>query len=127
MSYYVVGCQAWGWYFPFHYAPMASDMVDIANIDTRMQRGQPFPPFSQLLGCLPPFSSRFLPKAFQPLMTSKSSSIIDFYPKDFDIDMNGSRSSWGGVNLLSFVDAGRLSSAVKDLEHLLTPAEVSCA
>eukprot|EP00750_Incisomonas_marina_P001015 INCI1083.4.p1 GENE.INCI1083.4~~INCI1083.4.p1 ORF type:complete len:1093 (-),score=165.03 INCI1083.4:3129-6407(-) len=124
MAYYVVGCQAWGWYFPFHYAPMASDMKHLPAIDTRMQRGAPFPPFSQLLGCLPPFSARFLPRAFQPLMTSQSSAIKDFYPKDFEIDMNGSRSSWEGVNLLSFVDAGRLSNAVKDLEHLLTPEEV---
>ena len=55
---------------------------------------------------------------------SPASAIADFYPATFDIDMNGSRSPWEGVNLLPFVDSGRLERAVADLEHLLTPEEV---
>lgn len=29
MLYYYRGCQSWGWFYPFHFAPMTSDMVDL--------------------------------------------------------------------------------------------------
>lgn len=49
--------------------------------------------------------------------------IIDFYPEDFKIDLNGKKFAWQGVALLPFVDEKRLIKAVQPYYNLLTTAE----
>lgn len=45
-------------------------------------------------------------------MSDASSEIIDFYPIDFRLDINGAAYAWMGVNLLPFIDTERLISAM---------------
>jgi len=33
------GCPSWKWFYPFHYAPFASDFVDIVEVDTDFEKG----------------------------------------------------------------------------------------
>ena len=33
--YYYEGCASWTWYYPHHYAPMASDLVDLPAVRVR--------------------------------------------------------------------------------------------
>ena len=42
------------------------------------------------------FSRDHIPKAFHHLMTDEFSPIIDFYPVDFDVDMDGKKWEWQG-------------------------------
>ena len=46
-------------------------------------------------------------------MSESDSEIIDFYPVDFRLDVNGARHAWMGVNLLPFIDRQRLLKAMK--------------
>lgn len=57
------------------------------------------------------------------LILFQESVIIDFYPEDFKIDLNGKKFAWQGVALLPFVDEKRLIKAVQPFYNLLTPAE----
>ena len=49
--------------------------------------------------------------------------IIDFYPEDFKIDLNGKKYAWQGVALLPFVDEVRLKRALESVYPLLTAEE----
>jgi 5'-3' exoribonuclease 2 len=54
---------------------------------------------------------------------SQDSPIIDFYPEDFRIDLNGKKFAWQCVALLPFVDGRRLKESVKSLFDELTEDE----
>lgn len=65
--------------------------------------GKPFQPFEQLLAVLPSASKQLLPEAYQYLMTSEESPIIEYYPHDFKTDMNGKKQEWEAVVLIPFI------------------------
>jgi len=45
-------------------------------------------------------------------MIDDDSPIVDFYPEEFAIDMNGKKMAWQGVALLPFIDPTRLLDAM---------------
>ncbi|XP_075872017.1 5'-3' exoribonuclease 2 isoform X2 [Nelusetta ayraudi] len=125
LRYYYQGCASWKWYFPFHYAPFASDFKDIKGMFSDFEKGtKPFKPLEQLMGVFPAASGNFLPETWRSLMCGADSSIIDFYPDDFAIDLNGKKYAWQGVALLPFVDERRLWAALDDVYPDLTAEEV---
>jgi 5'-3' exoribonuclease 2 len=96
---------------------------DDAPVQIQFELGEPFQPFNQLMGVFPAGSKHALPKALQPLFDDENSPILDFYPKDFKIDMNGKRFAWQGVALLPFIDETRLLEATQSLIEKLPAAE----
>ncbi|CAJ1953500.1 unnamed protein product [Cylindrotheca closterium] len=123
LKYYYEGCVSWDWYYPYHYGPMLSDLVDLDNIlgevDFEGKMGSPLKPFQQLMGCMPPSQSHHLPEPFRWLMTDENSPIIDFYPKSFYVDMNGKRWPWEAVTLLPFIDSQRLIAEYDKIDESL--------
>ncbi|KAJ8928939.1 hypothetical protein NQ314_018427 [Rhamnusium bicolor] len=124
LRYYYQGCASWKWYFPYHYAPFASDFCNIAGLSTEFETDtKPFRPLEQLMGVFPAASSKHVPEPWANLMSDPESPIIDFYPEDFKIDLNGKKFAWQGVALLPFVDENRLFKALEPYYGKLSPAE----
>lgn len=115
MKYYYDGCPSWKWFYPFHYAPFASDLRNIERFQddvNSFESSRPFNPVEQLMAVLPSDSSHAIPSEARWLMTDPESPIIDFYPKDVPVDPNGKAMPWLWVVLLPFIDEDRLLSAL---------------
>ena len=114
-EYYYNGCISWSWFYPFHYAPFASDLIDLNSLKINFDLNKPFLAFEQLLSVLPPYSAEALPIPFRKLMTDPLSPISDFYPSNIKLDINNQPFEWMGVNLLPFIDADRVQKVVKKI------------
>ena len=124
LLYYYQGCPDWKWFFPYHYAPFASDFGGVASLPVVFDpKAAPFKPMEQLMSVFPAASSKSLPPSWRVLMSSNSSPIIDFYPTAFSIDLNGKKAAWMGVALLPFIDEERLFRALQGVYDQLTEGE----
>lgn len=114
---------SWNWYYPFHYAPFASDLLNIDTYTIAFEQSEPFRPVEQLLAVLPAESVAALPIACRPLMVDPASPIIDLYGSDAPIDPNGKHLPWLWILLLPFVDEKRIVSAFQQCKSAMTVEE----
>lgn len=120
LMYYFQGCPSWDWFYPYHYAPFAADFVDLDKMEIKFERGRISKPYEQLMSVLPAASRHSIPEIFHELMLKDDSEIIDFYPEDFEVDLNGKKMAWQGVALLPFIDMPRLLSAMEKKYPLMS-------
>lgn len=125
LLYYFQGCPSWTWYYPYHYAPFAADFVELHKMNLKFAKGKPFKPFEQLMGVLPAASNHAIPEVFRSLMSDEDSEILDFYPTEFPIDLNGKKFAWQGVAILPFIDEKRLLSAMATKYPLLSAEDAA--
>jgi len=91
----------------------------------KFDKGRIFKPFEQLMGVMPAASSHTIPEVFRDLMSEEDSPIIDFYPTEFPIDLNGKKFAWQGVALLPFIDETRLLAAMATRYPRLSAEDVT--
>lgn len=115
-AYYYQGCVSWHWYYPYHYAPFASDLLGCDQLEIHFELGEPVKPFEQLLSVFPKQSSHALPQCYRKLY-EPDSPILDFYPSEVPLDINGARYAWMGVNLLPFIERARLVAAMNEADN----------
>lgn len=123
LHYYYDGVASWGWFYDYHYAPKISDLKNVGEMKFDFELGKPFRPFDQLMGVLPALSNQHIPTAFRDLMTDPNSPIIDFYPTNFEADLNGKKQDWEAVVKIPFIDEKRLLDALNKREVYLSIEE----
>ena len=52
-------------------------------------------------------------------MSNADSPILDFYPRDFEQDMNGKKQEWEAIVKIPFIDENRLLQAMARMSPLL--------
>ena len=117
LRYYYRGVASWTWYYPYHYAPMASDLcAGMEKLTSAFEYGEPFRPFEQLMAVQPPSSAKLLPEPFRHFMEDPQSPLAEFFPEEVQVDFEGKRNDWEGVVLLPFLDADRLKAAIASVK-----------
>ncbi|KAI0950824.1 hypothetical protein AcW1_008023 [Taiwanofungus camphoratus] len=123
MHYYYSGVASWSWFYSYHYAPRISDLKGVDNMGFNFDLAKPFRPFEQLMGVLPEASKDLIPLAYRDLMYDPNSPILDFYPQEFEQDLNGKKQDWEAVVKIPFIDEERLLRAMASRECRLTEEE----
>lgn len=116
LFYYYRGCPHWRWYYPSHYAPMISDLgtdivrsfLDSKTVITEFETDDncpanplPYTPFQQLLCIMPLKSIGLLPSCYEAVARGP---LIEFFPENFGIDLNGKTVAWEALVLIPFAD-----------------------
>lgn len=50
-------------------------------------------------------------------MTNPSSALVDYYPKDFQVDANGKKNSWECIVKIPFINEEILLDSVNEIDH----------
>jgi 5'-3' exoribonuclease 1 len=126
LSYYTKGVPHWKWFFPYHYAPFASDMCNYINSYKRKNYlpSSPSEPFFQLLSILPPESKSLLPIQFSTILNYSYSPLSKFFPSKFTIDTSGKKNDWEGIVLLPFLDFVLLDKEYSKIIKLLDEKDI---
>ncbi|CAK76108.1 unnamed protein product (macronuclear) [Paramecium tetraurelia] len=118
LQYYFKGVPSWEWYYKYYYAPLCGDLVGVvSNMVKQLQdkeepilltKGEPYPPFKQLLSILTPENAQLLPEPYGRLLTDKENSIlrtpIDYYPENFETDSYGTMYEHQHITKIPFLD-----------------------
>jgi 5'-3' exonuclease len=121
LQYYHEGCPSWTWFYPYLYAPLASDVTSLGELNLSFSIGKPFTPLQQLISVLPPQSRSLLPKSYSSLMTSSTSALAKYFPTSYTEDMNGKRRAWESVVNIPFINETVLLSELSHMERVEGP------
>jgi 5'-3' exonuclease len=122
LRYYLDKIPSWSWNYPFYYGVFFAEMcqhIDDYDTSEKFDEGIPLSPLEQLVSVLPGSSAHLLPEPLRMLSTSPDSPIIDMFPTEFEIDLEGKKQEYEAIILLPPADASRIRQAFSELEFKL--------
>lgn len=113
--YYHAPALNWHWYFPYHYTPLVTDIIEYltsTNSTVKLTRvakkdHAPISAYEQLLCVVPPRSGKLLPQGLRKLYTGP---LKKYYPTDFKLDLEGKHREWEAIAILPFIKLSDVQS-----------------
>ena len=128
LFYYYRNCPDWEWFYPYHYGPMISDFVDIAQLMDVPAEGElffpethPYKPLEQLISVLPPDSAHLLPDDHKPILLNGEN--VRFFPikPRIEYDFLCAKIGWQSLKIiLPFVElplVRQLTSSIPETDE----------
>ncbi|VDM34549.1 unnamed protein product [Hydatigera taeniaeformis] len=137
LSYYFKSVADWSYYYPYHYAPFASDLLiftkhfakDCADHNKMndwtnfLPCTKPLLPFEQQMFIMPAMSANIVPQPYRWLLAPSGSPVSEFFPDEFETDINGKLAGWEAVVLIPFIDEAKMLAAMEPCTKLLSPED----
>ncbi|BHF73579.1 hypothetical protein SprV_0401666000 [Sparganum proliferum] len=137
LDYYFTSVVDWSFYYPYHYAPFATDLLLFTKrfISGAPEYGRewtnfrldskPMLPFEQQMFIMPPSSASIVPEPYRWLLSSHDTPVSEFFPSDFRTDLNGKIASWEAVVLIPFIDEERMLTALAPCTARLSASDAA--
>jgi 5'-3' exonuclease len=121
LEYYSKGPTDWRWFYPYNYAPFASDLYKyiLSYKKTIFLPTKPIPPFLQLSIVCHKNSYHLLPKPFRD-----NRNIKEYCPETAYIDLSGKQREWEGLVILPTIDLEKYIDNYNEKIRQVTPAEL---
>ncbi|KAL0222000.1 hypothetical protein RCL1_001854 [Eukaryota sp. TZLM3-RCL] len=122
LGYYYSGVIDWSWYYPYHYAPLLSDLPDFLDSNPTVEgvkfdfSSTPLRPLEQLVAVLPRLSSPLLPSPYAELI-NEGGLLAQYYPEDFETDQNGKKNPWEAIVIIPIIDHDVLTAALATVDQ----------
>lgn len=110
LHYYHFGCASWFWEYPYHYAPMCSDLLSFQKSDFFFVKGKPYSTYTHLISVLPQKDKNLLPDAYKNIYVEDE--VKSFFPDNVKIDPNGKRETWEYIVHLPFINCNMIDKIV---------------
>lgn len=127
VNYYASGMPDWEWYYPFHYAPFVSDILDVLRHDDDpyqmpvFQLHAPLPALLQLVLLLPPSDRNLLPICMRKTIHRR---LWFHFPASIQMDVTGKKSENEALVLLPpNLNLNLVLDVYKNYEDSFTPSE----
>lgn len=108
--YYFKGIPTFSWCYPFHYAPLISDLYTYckdSDLKFEFNIDRPLSMYESLLGIFPPSSFHLLPSSIRDCLKNKLLMDVDFL-EDFEVDLDGCQQEYEGKCILPIVGYDKL-------------------
>ncbi|KAM0674918.1 5'-3' exoribonuclease 2 [Gurleya vavrai] len=118
-SLYFGELKSWSWFYPYHYAPFASDLLLINNFSPVFKKENNLEILQQAVFVLPPLSRENVPVSLHKLYEIKK-----YFPSKIKIDMFDKLLPWQGIVLLPFIEIEKLLGVYVVLKKNLKIEEI---
>ncbi|EUD65528.1 hypothetical protein C922_04034 [Plasmodium inui San Antonio 1] len=112
LHYYHFGCASWYWEYPYHYAPLCSDLLSFEKSDFFFEKGKPYSAYTHLISVLPQKDNNLLPEAYKNIYSEDE--VKSFFPENVRIDPNGKKETWEYIVHLPFINCNTINKIITE-------------